>query len=49
MSEKMIIGLNGGIDSAVAVTRLLKQGYGVHTFFMKLKGSDYGRKGNPIT
>ncbi|HHO67737.1 MAG TPA: tRNA 2-thiouridine(34) synthase MnmA [Gammaproteobacteria bacterium] len=35
MSEKVIIGLSGGVDSAVAAMRLLQQGCRVEALFMK--------------
>ena len=35
MSEKVIIGLSGGVDSAVAALRLLEQGCRVEALFMK--------------
>lgn len=33
--KKVIIGLSGGVDSAVAVIRLLEQGYEVEGIFMR--------------
>ena len=34
-SERVIVGLSGGVDSAVAAQRLLQQGYTVEALFMK--------------
>ena len=33
--QRVIVGLSGGVDSAVAALRLLKQGYAVEALFMK--------------
>ena len=35
MNEKIIIGVSGGVDSAVAMKLLLDQGYDVEALFMK--------------
>lgn len=35
--ERVLIGLSGGVDSAVAAARLLAQGYDVEAFFMLLE------------
>lgn len=34
--EKVVLGLSGGVDSAVAATRLRAQGYEVHGLFLEL-------------
>ncbi len=34
--EKVVLGLSGGVDSAVAAVRLLEQGYEVHTLYLDI-------------
>ncbi|MDO5142709.1 MAG: tRNA 2-thiouridine(34) synthase MnmA [Eubacteriales bacterium] len=36
MSNKIVLGLSGGVDSAVAAARLREQGYEVHGLFLEL-------------
>lgn len=46
MGEKVVLGLSGGVDSAVAAARLRDQGYEVHGMFLELGlgGEDEARK-----
>ena len=42
MNEKIIIGVSGGVDSAVAMKILQDQGYNVEALFMKNWDEDDG-------
>lgn len=46
MGEKVVLGLSGGVDSAVAAARLRDQGYEVHGMFLELGlgGEEEARK-----
>ena len=36
MAEKVVLGLSGGVDSAVAAARLREQGFEVHGLFLEV-------------
>ena len=36
MAEKIVLGLSGGVDSAVAAARLRAQGFEVHGLFLEV-------------
>ena len=36
MAEKVVLGLSGGVDSAVAAARLRDMGYAVHGLFLEV-------------